>query len=1159
MRKILLVCLFLLLALGNSLAAPVAWNVKPAKSFFKGNGSSGDPYVISTVEEFALMAAYSTDSTKRGRSYILETDIVINEGNAANWGTKPPKYKWISLGDSSREASVYLDGNGHTISGLYVNSEEDYQGLFGKLNGDVRNLNVVNSFIKGGDYVGAIAGHASGFIGVYNVFADAIVEGYDFVGGIVGRPYGDGFADGGGVSNAVFKGSVKGHSYVGGIFSVGNAFYSESASSSYCDNYGSVVGTGEYVGGIFGLFMIDVAHAGLYKLRNFGAVSGNKYVGGIGGKLYLDRDPDSYSFNFSYLRNMGEIFGGTYVGGLFGNYYTGRSRSGHAIKNSYNAGRVKGNIFVHPLFTHDHWQGYDNYAISQNSYSFAETYKGDLVLVDERKTMEELNDYADSLGAYYIPDTGATKLNNGYPILIEENKNFKYLEGSGTSSDPYLIGSMNDLAIFGKHARAIVNNHYKQTADIVYDTSRNWVPLELDGLYYDGDGHKITNLKSVWPKNRAGFIDSVIAPITVKNLELANVHIDGHYGAGALAAYAENVNLSNIKVSGTVVARRMEGLYSSYGYAGGVIGRVSKGVIDGAVNYADVTSPEYAGGIYGKGYINVFHSTNYGNIKSQDCAGGITGSGGDMLFVKNYGNIQGSNDAGGISAAASVVGGFNRGEVRGTVVGGVVAYPSTLSYVYNTGNVITDSLDVGGMILSGVSSVERFVNHAYYEKKGNLGLSGSNNTSNITFTDTASFTQKQFKEKDIIKKMGIFFAYDEKGENDGYPVFYEGFEGEGTPESPYLISSKEELLRLSSFMNNPVMIFYYNTKNYRLTKDIVFESSDSWEAIGNYLIRFEGVFDGDNHVVAGLNMDVTDKTNKKASLFGFVAGTIKNLGVENSTFVGDTASAIVAVLEGGVVKNCWNRNSEVNGKKIAGGIVAKAEDGYVIDRVFNTGTVRTVDGGTDVGGIVGRAMSTWRYRDTISNSFNVGKVQVNDLSNGSLSSIIGYYSAPDSLTLKKVYTISTVKAKDSRDYCKEFGVNVFYLQVDSLDTNGFTQEFMKSKEFVELLGPEFVYDSANVNNGYPILANSKALFKKSPGVKDDPKNAKNIPLYNVAASHGAIAISGLAGNEKVAVVKVNGKAAWIGRATGAELTVHVDSPGIYFVKVKSMVAKVLVH
>ena len=41
-----------------------------------------------------------------------------------------------------------LDGNGHTIKGLHVETDKDYAGLFGLLYGTVKNLTLENPVIK---------------------------------------------------------------------------------------------------------------------------------------------------------------------------------------------------------------------------------------------------------------------------------------------------------------------------------------------------------------------------------------------------------------------------------------------------------------------------------------------------------------------------------------------------------------------------------------------------------------------------------------------------------------------------------------------------------------------------------------------------------------------------------------------------------------------------------------------------------------------------------------------------------------------------------------------------------------------------------------------------------------------------------------------------
>lgn len=88
------------------------------------------------------------------------------------------------------EFTGVLDGLGCTISGVYINNNEDYQGLFGTLNGTVRNLNITNSHIQGNNNVGAIAG-TNGTTGlIENCCNNSIVVGTNYVGGIAGSTNG---------------------------------------------------------------------------------------------------------------------------------------------------------------------------------------------------------------------------------------------------------------------------------------------------------------------------------------------------------------------------------------------------------------------------------------------------------------------------------------------------------------------------------------------------------------------------------------------------------------------------------------------------------------------------------------------------------------------------------------------------------------------------------------------------------------------------------------------------------------------------------------------------------------------------------------------------------------------------------------------------------
>ena len=106
-----------------------------------------------------------------------------------------------------------LDGNGFTISGLFINiavnaADADYNGLFAEIgaSGKVINLGVKGS-VTARDYVGGIAGVVLG--AVENCYSDVAVTGRQYVGGIAGE-IGSGSVSTGTMQNCYATGSVTG-------------------------------------------------------------------------------------------------------------------------------------------------------------------------------------------------------------------------------------------------------------------------------------------------------------------------------------------------------------------------------------------------------------------------------------------------------------------------------------------------------------------------------------------------------------------------------------------------------------------------------------------------------------------------------------------------------------------------------------------------------------------------------------------------------------------------------------------------------------------------------------------------------------------------------------------------------------------------------------
>ena len=240
---------------------------------------SGATYSISTAEEFLLFEEMNNNC--EGATIILTSNITIHNGIFSVDENQVPLYNGafilpvpIEVIDDFRGT---FDGQGHTISGLYV--EDKNAGLFEKVSNSasVKNIDIENSLFIAQEDAGSLFG--SGYnhnTKVENCYSNAIVFSEHTAGGIVG-----GF--GGSMSNCCFKGTVilNGYGAVGGI--VGEGYGTFSA----CANSGSVydIDFTSYVGGFAGEFTGNA-----YQCYNTGYVYSAFEAGGFVGVLdgYLD-------------------------------------------------------------------------------------------------------------------------------------------------------------------------------------------------------------------------------------------------------------------------------------------------------------------------------------------------------------------------------------------------------------------------------------------------------------------------------------------------------------------------------------------------------------------------------------------------------------------------------------------------------------------------------------------------------------------------------------------------------------------------------------------------------------------------------------------------------------------------------------------------------
>lgn len=337
--------------------AAVVENGEDKKAPVDGKGTKEDPYRIGTADGFYAFAKWYNENQHDGEIYAeLTEDINLNEGftftesaESGYTGEGTPK-KWtpISSKDIFPRYSGEFDGNGHTISGLYIKEDNTTAlttGLFGYFQGYLHDVKIENSYIFSKSLcTGAFAGVVDGKI--ENCTANAVVssdaeESYlNGTGGIVGNLHNLKSE----ALNCTFSGSVSSDKkpYVGGI--VGDNLYGYIAG---CTNLGRVTSSTNAVGGIVGRNHIphtsDNPVAGkssvIERCINNGSISGTnsgdgKYAGGIVG-VSLEGN-ETYTGAIRNCLNTGSV-NGSVAGGIAGSLETSTN-----VENCLNIGAVSG-------------------------------------------------------------------------------------------------------------------------------------------------------------------------------------------------------------------------------------------------------------------------------------------------------------------------------------------------------------------------------------------------------------------------------------------------------------------------------------------------------------------------------------------------------------------------------------------------------------------------------------------------------------------------------------------------------------------------------------------------------------------------------------------------------------------------------------------------
>lgn len=177
------------------------------------------------------------------------------------------------------------------------------------------------------------------------------------------------------------------------------------------------------------------------------------------------------------------------------------------------------------------------------------------------------------------------------------------LKGSGDWDDPLLIGTADELKMFGTGEYGL-DRCYSLTADIDMtgitftpvgavaggNTESTYSGEEFEGTFY-GNNHTISNLAIEGTDyNFQGLFGWVSNSAAIKDLNLSDVDVNGSNSIGALAGVNQG-NIDNCSVSGNVTATEQN--------AGGLVGQNKSGTIENCHSHASVTGGGIAGGLFG--------------------------------------------------------------------------------------------------------------------------------------------------------------------------------------------------------------------------------------------------------------------------------------------------------------------------------------------------------------------------------------------------------------------------------------------------------------------------------------------------------------------------------------------------------------------------------
>lgn len=489
----------------------------------QGNGTSENPYIISDYSDLVTLSqliAEETDAHYAGAFYRVSVKSITVDATGGQ--------TFIPIGSETKPFTGNFDGNGVIISGLTVDSNDDYVGLFGYVGAGavISEVGLYKADIATNYYyAGGIAGYNAGSIS--SCFVHGSISGLQRVGGIAG--YNAGVIENCYSSGAIvpppgsvaisYAGGLVGEIAAGGALSYSYTF-AEVEAEETSESAGAVAGSS--AGEITRCYTVAVANADK-ELDPIGTGSGNAYSyygQNIANSAISDLFTNIVAVNWVRVSGYTAGNGVSFAGPVLSVFY-------YEVAAGDDRDAILYDVFTFRYFSIGNNASYATWGSAENPY-----------LIGSAAELKTLSALTSGLNG---EDTGigAQSFAGKYFALSDDIGSvgdFSPIGAAGTPFSGYFSG--NDHTIGGLN----INTGADDTGMFGYLVGATVTDLRIDAAYVFGNAY-------------IGIVAGRAIDSTVSNIVITNSTLSAVSNAGGIVGMTQNGAIRSVYVQAQLTGR----------------------------------------------------------------------------------------------------------------------------------------------------------------------------------------------------------------------------------------------------------------------------------------------------------------------------------------------------------------------------------------------------------------------------------------------------------------------------------------------------------------------------------------------------------------------------------------------------------------------------